>query len=1198
MQKRRRISSLLKKRKEHYTKKRLFSLFLLLFFLCMLSTATAQNRVFLTLKNEPMAKALDKVASAAGMKINFSTEDVKGYQVSLNVQNGWIEDVLDQMIGDKPFRYSISGEFITVTRTRPRIASDMRTMTGEVIASDASPLSGAHIIVTDVQGKQVEMLSADVNGKYILKLSFGKTYFVKARFVGMKEKTVKIKPNTDEIPIIVLEEDNKIIGEVVVTGYGNILKGNYTGAATTIKAADILMPGLSSIDQMLQGVVPGMLVSNTTGQVGASSKVRVRGTSTLLGSQEPVWVVDGVIQRDPQPFNSDNNTNFSMEGDDIKQLAGNAISWLNPNDIESITVLKDASATAIYGSKAANGVIVIKTKKANEQRISVNYNGSVSIGQRPRYSMYDRMNSAQGMQLSKDIYDEHRKYNTQILPIGYAGLVQQLTNKEITLEQMNQSYRKMAMQNTDWFDLLFRNSVNHSHSVSISGGSQRIMNRTSLGYTEENGDAKGNDMKSFTATSSTQVSFSPNFRAAILLHGSMRKVNGFAYGVNPWNYAYNTSRVIPVYEDGGELYYHGKKGAGSYAIPSKSVYNYNILNELANTGSSNNTRTWDATIDLNWRIIPGLEYQGLFSYASSSSDSKQFASENSNYIAQVRGYEVGEVMANSAEMKLSPLPFGGLLETDLSNTTSITARNSLVYDRIFKLKHRTTFQLGTETSSTKMKGNTNKRYGYLPDRGETFATPPAVYGSNKLDNSAIAQGTATVINRVENELSGYGLAVYTYDDRYVVNLNARFDASNRFSQERNNTFEPTWSAGLKWRAANESFVRDIKWINNLDLYGSYGFQGNAVPSVSPYLIASEGGLNHLYQAYVLNVKNLPYPELGWEKTKTWNIGVDASLLNGRLNLAFNYFRKLSNVLASRNIPIENGVSNGIVSGTQMKNYGYDLVVDVVPVRTENFTWQLSFNTSITKNSVQKNQRINTVSDYLSGSCIVEGRPFSTFYSYEFDKLDPKDGKPLFKNLDITKGENALDFLVESGKYTPDFSGGINTMLKYKRLSLYALFSIQWGGSSRLPDLFPGASVYVNGLPMPESNASTKLIGRWRKPGDEVHTNIPSLPGLGNELITLPATATDTPTRANLYELYNYSDLRVAKTDFIRCRSISLTYELNENWLKRFSIRRMLVKASMTNPFVIAFDKKWDGLDPETGDWPARRVTSLSLQVMF
>ena len=1196
MQKRRRHLSFFRKREGHYTKKRLFSLFLLFLFFGTLSVS-AQKRIYLNLKNEPMAKALDKVANAAGMKINFSTEDVNGYQVTANIQTASVEYALDMVIKDKPFQYTIRKEFITVTRTRPRIASDKRMLTGEVIDANAAPLVGTTVFVTDEDGNQVDVLSTGADGKYTLKLAFGKSYIVKGRFIGMKEKTVRIKPSATEIPVIVLEEDNALIGEVVVTGYGNILKGNYTGSATTLKASDIMMPGISTIDQMLQGVVPGMLVSNTTGQVGASSKVRVRGTSTLLGSQEPVWVVDGVIQRDPQPFNSDSNMNFSVDGDDIRQLAGNAISWLNPNDIESITVLKDASATAIYGSKAANGVIVIKTKKAGEQRVSVHYNGSVSIGQRPHYRMYDRMNSAENMQLSKDIYDENRKYNSQILPIGYAGLVKQLTNKEITLEHMNQEYRRMALQNTDWFDLLFRNSINHSHSVSVSGGSEKIMNRTSFGYTDDLGDAKGNGMTTFTASSSTMVIFSPNFRVNTLLHGSIRKVEGFAYGVNPWDYAFNTSRIIPVYGDNG-LNYHGKKGSPSYAISSKSVYNYNILNELAHTGSSNDTRTWDATIDLKWQILPGLEYQGLFSYASSSSDSKQFASENSNYIAQIRGYEIGEVLANSAEQKLSPLPFGGLLQTDLTNTTTITARNSLVYDWLFNQKHRTTFQLGTEATTVKMKGGTNKRYGYLPDRGETFTPPPPLYGESKLDNVAIAQGYSTVINRVENELSGYGLAVYTYDDRYVVNLNARLDASNRFSQDKNSTFEPTWSAGVKWRAANETFVKEIKWVNNLDVYASYGFQGNAVPTVSPYLIATEGGLNHLYQNYVLNVKNLPYPKLGWEKTKTWNIGMDASLLEGRLNFTVNYFNKLSDVLASRNIPFENGVANGIVSGTRMKNYGYDLIVDVVPVRTKDFTWQLSFNTSVAKNSVQKNDRINTVSDYLNGNSIVDGRPFSTFYSYEFDKLDPKDGKPLFKNLDEIRQESLLDFLVESGKFTPDFSGGINTMLKYKRLSFYALFAVQWGGSARLPELFPGASVNNNGLPMPEANASTQLIGRWKKPGDEAYTNIPSLPGLNNELVMLPATATTTPTQVNLYELYNYSNVRVAKTDFIRCRSISLTYELNENWLKRFYVRRMLVKASMTNPFVIALDKKWDGLDPETGNWPARRVTSLSLQVMF
>lgn len=1198
MQKRRWFLSSSRKGKEHYTKKRLFLLFFLFLFLGTLSVS-AQKRIFLNLQNEPMAKALDKVANAAGMKINFNTEDVNGYQITQKIENATIGHALDLIIADKPFQFSIRNEFITITRTRPRTTVDKRTLTGDVIDSEARPLLGAFVFVTDEKGQQIDLLSTDVDGKYTLKLPFGRTYFVRVRFLGTKEKTIKIKPDVTELPIIVLEDDNTQIGEVVVTGYGNVLKGNYTGSATTLKAADIMTPGISSIDQMLQGVVPGMLVSNVTGQVGASSKIRVRGTSTLLGSQEPVWVVDGVIQRDPQPFNSDNNMNFSVDGDDIRQLAGNAISWLNPNDIETITVLKDASATAIYGSKAANGVIVIKTKKANEQRVSVNYNGSISIGQRPNYGMYDRMNSAENMQLSKDIYDEHRKYITQILPLGYAGLVQRLTNKEITSLQMSQEYRKMALQNTDWFDLLFRNSINHSHSVSISGGSQKIMNRTSFGYNDEKGDARGNDMTSFTGTSNTQVNFSHNFRVNMLLHGSIRKVNGFAYGVNPWDYAFNTSRTLPVYDDHGALYSHGKRGLGSYPIPSKTIYNYNILNELSHTGSSNDTRTWDATIDLSWKLLPGLEYQGLFSYASSSSDSKQFASEHSNYISQIRGYEFGEVMANSIEMKSSPLPFGGLLETSLSNTSTVTARNSLVYDRLFKEKHRTTLQLGTEMNSVKMKGGSNKRYGYLPDRGETFATPPATYlngGTQVKDNKDIAQGYATVINRVENELSGYGLAVYTYDDRYVVNLNARFDASNRFSQEKNSTFEPTWSAGLKWRAGKEKFMNTFEWINNLDIYGSYGFQGNAVVSVSPYLIATEGGLNNLYSAYVLNVKNLPYPKLGWEKTKTFNIGIDASFLNGRLNFVFNYFNKISDVLASRNLPIENGITNGIVSGTHMKNYGYDLVVDIVPISTKNFTWQVSLNTSVAKNSVQKNQRVNTIDDYLAGECVVEGRPFSTFYSYEFDKLDQKDGKPLFKNLDIDKGESALDFLVESGKYTPDFSGGINTMLKYKRISFYALFAVQWGGSARLPELYPGASVTVNGLPMPESNASTKLIGRWKKPGDD--TDIPSLPGLGNELVMLPATATQRPYQVSLYQLYNYSDVRVAKTDFIRCRSMSLTYELNETWLKRFSIRRMLVKASMTNPFVVALDKKWDGLDPETGNWPARRVTSLSLQVMF
>lgn len=1183
-------------------RKMLIYMKLLCFFLlgvCMTLNASVYSQnttVSLDVKEASLNEVLQEVSRQTQCDILYNLNMIKRIVVKdMKVEKMDFLDFLDKYLPEYGLAYSFDKNVVVIRVQDKKPEKKNILIKGKVTDEKNIPLPGVTILL---KGTTVGT-ATNTDGEFSLSVAEGIDTLV-VTFVGMKTQYVRLVEGKTDYQIR-MQEDVETLDDVVVTGYGNVSKGSYTGASTKVNVADIMMAGVSSVDQMLQGVVPGMLVRNTSGQVGATSKIRVRGTSTLLGSQEPVWVVDGVVQRDPQPFNSDDNTKFTMDADDIRQLAGNAISWLNPHDIETITVLKDASATAIYGSKAANGVIVVTTKKARDGKVSVNYNGDFSIGQRPRYGLYDLMNSAEHMQFSKDIYDEKRVYNTRILAIGYAGLVQKLTNKEITTEEMDREYRKMARQNTDWFKLLFRNSFNHSHAISISGGSEKLMNRTSFGFTEEKGEAKGNNMTSFTATSNTTAIFGEVLTVNLLLKGTIRDVDGFAYGVDPFAYAYNTTRAIPAYNEDGSLYYHGKRGTASYAIANKDVYNYNILNELNNTGSSNSTRTWGTTIDVQWKLLPGLEYQGLVSYSSSSANSKQFASEHSHYITQTRGYEFGTVQANSTEMKSSPLPFGGLLEMDLVNTSTISVRNSLVYDRLFKEKHRLTVQLGIETNSVKTKGETSKRYGYLPERGETFAIPPATflnYGDRVEDNTAIATGNASVINRVENELSEYASVIYTYDNRYVLNASARLDASNRFSQDKNKRIEPTWSAGLKWRLKNEAFASDVWWLNNLDLYGSYGYQGNAVPSVSPDLIASTGTLNHLYQSYIMEVKSLPYPELGWEKTKTYNLGVDASLLKGRLNLAFNYFSKNSDVLASRNIPYENGMENAVVSGSTMKNYGYDFVIEVVPVRTEDFSWHLSLNTSVTRNRVDKNQRVNQLADYLNGTSIVSGRPFSTFYSYEFDKLNAKDGRPMFKNLDITDADSALDFLVESGKFTPDFSGGLNTMFKYKNWSLYALFAVQWGGHGRLPEMYPGASVSVNGLPAPEQNVSRKLINRWKQQGDEVRTSIPSLPGLGNEEVYIPVTTESTRSKENLYHIYNLSDQLVANTDFIRCRSISLAYELNPEWLKRLYIQRMQVKASMTNPFMWVSDKKWDGLDPETGNWPARRVTSLSIQVAF
>lgn len=1153
-------------------------------------TSKGKTAITMEFKNESLPSVFKRLEKVSVYKVQFSYQDVENYKATGSLRGASIDKAMQTIIGSNPLTYEVDGHFVNVAKGKAREIRHAKSVKGIVTSSkDGYPLVGAVVYVVGSNNKAF----ADEQGRFLLNdVEDGAQ--LRVAYIGCKSKTLPAKPNMS----IALEDDETAIDEVVVTGYGNTVKGNFTGAATNVKVDDVLMAGASTIDQMLQGQVPGMLVQQETGMVGASSKVRVRGTSSLLGSQNPVWVVDGVVQRDPQPFNSEDNTTFSVDADDITKLAGNAISWLNPNDIESITVLKDASATAIYGSEAANGVIVITTKKAQVGKVSVSYSGDFSIGQRPSYGLYNQMNSNELMQFSKEMYEDRVSYPSNILNVGYAGLLKSYLNKEISKDEFDAGYTKMANQNTDWFSELFRNSFSHKHTISISGGSEKIQNRTSIGYNNEQGDAIGNSSTLFTAISNSTINLlDKKLIVNVNLKGSARRVKGFAYGVDPFEYAYGTSRVIPMYNEDGSLYYHEKwADEESTVVHGKKSYLYNIKNEINNTGSESNTKMWGATVDLKWKIIPDLEYQGLLSYTSTSTDTKQYATDQSFYVAALRGYDYGAYTNASPEIGYSRLPFGGLLETGLSDVSSLTIRNALVYDKLFKEKHRLVAQLGIETNAVKTKGNTISRYGYLYNRGESFTNPPLTYYDPIMEetkNNDFVYGTASILNKVNNKLSEYFSVAYTYDDRYVLNLNGRMDASNRFGQDTNHKFEPTWSVGAKWRMASEKWMQKQQIVNNLDLYTSFGYQGNAVESVSPYLIAKDGGVNEYFNDYILTIKSLPYDALGWEKTKTINVGLDATFLKGRLNFTFNYFKKISDVLSSRNIPHENGMENSIVDGGEMTNSGYDFVVTVVPIRTRDFSWQLSLNTSVANNAINKNQRINTLSDYLDGSAVVDGKPFSTFYSYKFKGLNPEDGTPMFENMDVKDAESPLAYLVESGKFTPDFSGGLNMMFKYKNWSLYALFSVQWGGHSRLPNLYDTSSNY--GVPTPEQNVSKDLIGRWRKPGDV--TDIPSIP-TSSAYIDLPNTAQVTSTEGRLYDMYNHSDVRVANTDFIRCRSLSLSYDFTSSILSSLGLSRLTLKASMTNPFLWARDKKWKGIDPETGSWPTRRMTSLSVQAMF
>ena len=1163
------------------------------------ATGFAQS-VRMTGGEQTLKAVFGQVEKQTGKITLFSNNELDmNKTVRLEAKSFTLEDLYSQLLRGMGLTFEITDGYVVIRKVDEKSVKDEDvksvTVVGRVTDTKRQPIPGVTVLVKEMSIGTAT--NAEGHYKLVVPTSVDTTFSLVFSFVGMETQTIKYN-GLDTIDVT-MKEEVKSMEEVVVTGYLNVDKGDYVGAVTSVKLEDIKIAGETSIDQMLAGVVPGMLVQNRSGLVGSSPKIRIRGTSTLLGNQDPVWVVDGVIQRDPYPM-AEGDAALSGDIDDLRSIAANAISWLNPNDIETLTVLKDASATAIYGSKAANGVIVITTKKGRPGELTVSYSGSMTVGQRPSYGLYDRMNSQEMMQFSKEMYEERVSYYSEVLPIGFAGLVQRLNDKEITHEEMVEEFRKMEHENTDWFKILFHNNVSHSHSVSVYGGSEKIMNRTSFNISNTRGEAKGNDMANFSVTSNTTMQFGKSLQVNFLVNGSYRKTKGFAYGVSPFTYAYETSRVIPAYNEDGTLFYHEKWGNSSTAISGKSSYLYNILNEIDNTGNENTTKTFAPTLDVMLTIFPGLTYQGLFSYSLSSSTIKSWATECSFYITSIRGYEYGSVLANGPEEKATQLPFGGLLELQESSVRDYSFRNSLTYSKTFQDKHNITLQLGIEVTSNKITGSSSVNYGYLRDRGETFASLPHTYVpyySTVDDENPLYESmriSKKVTNQTNNYVSEYFTGIYSYDSRYIVNFNSRLDASNRFGQDPDKKFRPTWSVGIKWRLGNEPFSAKWTWLNNFDLSASYGFQGNSVEGVSPYLIAADGGFSSYLKQYTLNIQYLPYDDLGWEKTRSWNFSVDFSFLNGRLNFVANWFGKDSDVLSSRNVPLENGVLTSYVFGSKMSNKGYELTVSTVPVRTEDFTWQLSVNTGQTKNKLTNNDRENTLNDYLNGTAIVDGKAYSTFYSYEFVGLNAETGAPLFNNMDIDETNDYLDFLVLSGKSEPDFSGGAFMSFRYKNLRLQANFSMQFGGQGRLPDFYQGTSGVQRGVPTPEQNLSRKLLERWRQPNDQ--TIYPALPGKGrSEIINLPTT---TFLTTNPYTQYNLSDIRVADTDLIRCRQIVLTYELGSKVLERIKLKNLSFSATMANPFMIVFDKAWEGLDPETGDWPSRRTASLSLNLTF
>lgn len=1071
------------------------------------------------------------------------------------------------------------------------------TVKGKVTDKNGESLPGVNVLAVK-KGQQtssstqthsynyVTGVVTDVDGNYSITFQEGLT--LAFSYVGFFTQYKEV--SSSQTLNVILEEDTQILGEVVVTGYERIDRRESASSVFSVKAEDVLKTGVMSIDQMLQGEIPGVAVINTSGEPSTAPRIRIRGNATINGNKSPVWVVDGVIVEPVVPL-----TASDINSEDADYLIGNAISGLNPQDIESITVLKDASATAIYGVKAANGVIVITTKEGKVGSPRISYNGDVTINQRPSYRNFDRMNSQERILLSKEIVALGYKYPRVPSGDSYEGLLEQLYTKKITQTEFEEKVNELQVRNTDWYGELFRTSVNHSHNVSISGGGDRANYYFSVGYNQNYGAAMKSESDRFTSLAKLDVNVNRFTDFMIKLDYSSSDNKGYHATVNPHLYAYKTSRTLAPYEEDG-----------SYAMYSRGGgYDYNFIKEMEYTGQAGKIQNFNALFNLRFQLMDGLDLQSTFSLQNSNTSQRDWAEEQSYYIATIRGYNYHQYEETDSKYQNSTLPFGGILNQNNTNRMSYTFRNTLNFRRQFKEYHNIQSMAGVELRSNKYKGVRSMGYGWTPSFGEKFMP---IYTDNFI-SSYLRTGLLNPINTnsLTQVASAFATFAYTYKYRYTINTNIRSDGSNKFGSNPKYRWLPTWSIAGKWTVSEEPFMEKLDFIDNFAFRGSYGIQGNIHDDSSPELIVKIGNKDPYSGLDNSHIYRLPNPDLRWERTNSWNIATDFSFWNKRIKGSFEVYSKhTTDLIYQKAVAASTGQTALTINSGVMNNKGFEGFLSADIIRGKMFDWRMSFNFARNTNEVivadkeiySDTEEVNLL---LRGERAVEGKPIGAFYSYRFAGLSPENGYPLFYAKDGSKvhiGSPYMMELVYTGSIFPKLTGGFDTQLVFKkRLSLGVAFSYSLGSSKRLPMAYDDISNVFD----PLTNVSKQLNNRWKKPGDEKNTNIPAIYDkdyIGSIIGERPELTAIVPgSRDYLYptQLFNYSDERVAKTNYLRLRNVTLSYIVPKEAITRLGLQSLVLRLQANNLYVWK-SSKWGGLDPETPQANIPVLPSYSLGV--
>ena len=1128
----------------------------------------AQSKFTVVAEGQPLIYAMKMLAAQCDYNFVYNNDIIDtSKKIDVDIASDRITEVLDAIFKPCGISYTIVGKQIALSVPVPSAEQGNTSSGTRKISGTVSDATGDALAAADIYLKGTNKgVFADMNGRYSIEVPDDEGTELVFSFIGMREQAVRIGKKS--VIDVVLEEEAHTLERIVVTGYQTISRERSAGAFANVSGAEVRDQATvhGSLLRSLEGSATGLSITQT----GDGVRYLIRGVSSINSKTEPLYIVDGV----------------SMTKAQMDRM-------VNPNDVESINFLKDATAASIWGAQAANGVIVVTTRTGSAgKKLSISYNAGFTFKGKPDYKYQDMMTSREFIDAAISAFDPQTYKWTDINKSTY-GLsrgdyrvvlphevpMYQYYNGEITLAQRDEILNDLASKDgrKEYEKYFMSNAFLHNQSLSFSGGNDKSTFYASLEYQRDKGSYRDyNDDYRFFFRDVLNVAKWLNLDLSIsAYHSKSRSYTAPKLSDIPYLTYFD--------DDGNELSLSNYIMTDEYRTGIEEMtgisLEYKPVSDFRKNYTVNKSTGINANAGLRINFTDFLSYEGRFQYSVTNGNGENFIPADS-YIVRV---ERAQATNTSGEAFLPSS--GGHYYTSFNRQTSYTVRNQLNLDLdIGKANtHRIAALAGFEFSDRLDSGHNSFLRGYDYQTMQHILYDDYKLHTEGVKNPALpAFATATVnifdqngYTQTETDyrfVSMYANAAYTLMDKYSLNASIRVDQSNLFGSDPSVQFKPIWSAGAIWNMAKEDFLSSRSWVNRLNLRVSFGYAGNS-PNPGeggPYdILASTSDPSYSDFGLGYQIITPANDKLSWEKTRTVNVGADFAFLGNRLDGSIDlYDKRTTNLLAQIPVDPTTGFTRVLSNLGTMTNRGVELALSSVNIDRRMFRWTTDFNFTFNANKLVEMYIEQPQSPYiLATQNYWAGYPYGTVFAYNWAGLDPKDGMPRAYD---SKGEavrsitaiDSTDAVKYMGTTVPPFYGSLSNDFQIGDFSIGIMFIYNLGHVMRndVNDKFSYRFC---------ENLHHDFSLRWKAPGDEAKTNVPAYYSLKNSEIN----------ETDITYLYRYADINVLPASYIKLREVSLGYSLPDHACKAIHAENISLRLIASNLFTIGFNGQ--GIDPES-----------------